>query len=54
LVYGFEKHFLKEKTEKKKAPCPGGRGGLSKVFEEKNLSNKKSTTQKFFFKTRRA
>jgi hypothetical protein len=33
--------FLKEKTEKKKALCPGGRGGVSKVFEEKILSSKK-------------
>lgn len=31
-------HFLKEKTEKKKALCPGGRGGLVRIFEEKILA----------------
>jgi hypothetical protein len=32
------KYFPKEKTEKKKAPYPGGRGRLSKVFKEKILT----------------
>jgi hypothetical protein len=41
------KYFLKEKTEKKKAPATGGRDGVVKIFEEKFLPLKNKNNKKF-------